>query len=54
MYLIDKLVVVEMTSFLEKEDITPRLGGRTNMLFIYGISFSSLENDLGSVVTLHV
>jgi hypothetical protein len=43
-YLRDKLGLVEMTSLLEKEVITPRLGGSTDMLLIYGESFSSLEN----------
>jgi hypothetical protein len=38
---------METTSLLEKEVITPRLGGSTNMLLIYGQSFSSLENDPG-------
>jgi hypothetical protein len=40
-----------MNSFLEKEEITPRLGGSTDMLLIYGKSFSSSENGLGWVVT---
>jgi hypothetical protein len=35
-YLRDKLGLVEMTSLLEKEVITPRLGGSTDMLLIYG------------------
>jgi hypothetical protein len=35
---------MEMTSLLEKEVITHRLGGSTNMLLIYGQSFSSSEN----------
>jgi hypothetical protein len=30
-YLRDKLVLVEMTSLLENEEITPRLGGSTDM-----------------------
>jgi hypothetical protein len=32
----DKLGLVETTSLLKKEDITPRLGGSTDMLLIYG------------------
>jgi hypothetical protein len=35
-----------MDSLLKKEVITPSLGGSTNMLLIYGQSFSSLENGL--------
>jgi hypothetical protein len=35
---------VETTSLLEKEVITPRLGRRTDMLLIYGQSFSSSKN----------
>ena len=35
-YLRGKLRLVEMTSLLEKEVITPKLGGNTNMLLIYG------------------
>jgi hypothetical protein len=31
-----KLGLVETTSLLKKEEITPRLGGRTNVLWIYG------------------
>jgi hypothetical protein len=50
-YLRDKLVLVEMTSLLEKEEITPRLGGSTDMLLIYGQSFSSSENGPGWAVT---
>jgi hypothetical protein len=40
MYLRDKLGLVETTSLLEKEVITPRLGGNTDTLLIYGQSFS--------------
>ena len=36
-----------MTSLLEKEEITPRLGGSIDMLLIYGHSFSSSENGPG-------
>ena len=38
-YLRNKLGLVEMTSLLKKEDITPRLGGSNNVLLIYGQSF---------------
>jgi hypothetical protein len=38
---------VETTSLLKKEVITPRLGGSTDMLLIYGQSFSSSENGPG-------
>jgi hypothetical protein len=41
---------VEAPSLLEKEVITPRLGGRTNMLLIYGQSISSSENGQGWAV----
>jgi hypothetical protein len=41
-YLRDKLGLVEMTSLLKKEEITPKLGGSTDMLLIYGKSFSHL------------
>jgi hypothetical protein len=41
---------VETTSLLEKEVITPRLGGSTDMLLIYGQSFSSSENGPGWAV----
>jgi hypothetical protein len=36
-----------MNSLLKKEVITTRLGGITDMLLIYGQSFSSLENGPG-------
>jgi hypothetical protein len=36
-----------MTYLLEKEVITPRLGGRIDMLLNYRNSFSSSENGLG-------
>jgi hypothetical protein len=39
-----------MTSSLKKEEITPRLGGSTDMLLIYGQSFSSSKNGLGWAV----
>jgi hypothetical protein len=41
---------VETTSLLKKEVITPRLGGSTDMLLIYGQSFSSSKNGPGWVV----
>jgi hypothetical protein len=41
---------VETTSLLKKEVITPRLGGSTDMLLIYGQSFSSSENGPGWAV----
>jgi hypothetical protein len=47
MYLRNKLGLVEMTSLLKKEDITPRLGGSTDVLLVYGGSFFSLKNGLG-------
>jgi hypothetical protein len=40
-----------MTSLLEREVITPRLGGSIDMLLIYGQSFSSLENGPGWAIT---
>jgi hypothetical protein len=43
---------VETTSLLKKEVITPRLGGSTDMLLIYGQSFSSSENGRGWSVPL--
>jgi hypothetical protein len=41
---------METTSLLKKEVITPRLGGSTDMLLIYGQTFSSSENGPGCVV----
>jgi hypothetical protein len=35
---------MEMTSLLKKEEMTPSLGGRTDLLFIDGKSFFSLKN----------
>jgi hypothetical protein len=43
-YLRNKLGLVEMTSLLKKEEITPGLGGSTDVLLIYGKSFFSLKN----------
>jgi hypothetical protein len=40
-----------MNSLLEKEVITPRLGGSTDVLLIYGQLFSSSENGPSWVVT---
>jgi hypothetical protein len=44
-------VLVEMASLLEKEEITPTLGGSNEMLLIYGQSFSSSKNGLGWAFT---
>jgi hypothetical protein len=41
---------MEMTSLLEKVVIYPRLGGSTDILLIYGQSFSSSKNDPGWAV----
>jgi hypothetical protein len=41
-----------MNFLLEKEEITPRLGGSTDM--IYGQSFYSLENGQGWAVTFQI
>jgi hypothetical protein len=38
-----KLELVEMNSLLKKEEMTPRLGGSTDVLFIYGQSFFKFE-----------
>jgi hypothetical protein len=46
-YLREKLGLVDMTSLLKKEEITPRLGGSTDMLLIYGQSFFSSKNGPG-------
>jgi hypothetical protein len=45
------MVLVEMTSLLEKEEITVILGGSIDMLLIYGKSFSSSKNGPGWAVT---
>jgi hypothetical protein len=42
-----KLELVETTSLLKKEEMTPRLGGSTDVLLIYGQSFFSSKNGLG-------
>jgi hypothetical protein len=41
---------METNFFLEKEVIAPSLGGSTDMLLIYGQSFSNLENGPGWAV----
>ena len=41
---------METNSLLEKEVINPRLGGSTDMLLIYGQSFSNSENGPGWAV----
>jgi hypothetical protein len=42
-----KLELVEMTSLLKKEEMTPRLGGNTDVLLIDGQSFFSSKNGPG-------
>jgi hypothetical protein len=42
-----KLELVETTSLLKKEEISPRLGGSTDVLLIYGKSFFSSKNGPG-------
>ena len=49
-YLRNKLGLVETTSLLKKEEITPRLGGSTDVLLIYGQSCSSSKNGRGWAV----
>jgi hypothetical protein len=39
-----KMELVETTSLLKKEEMTPRLGGSTDVLLIYGQSFFSSKN----------
>jgi hypothetical protein len=39
--------LVETTSLLKKEEMTPRLGGSTDVLLIYGKSFFSSQNGPG-------
>jgi hypothetical protein len=41
---------VETNSLLEKELITPKLGGSTGMILIYGQSFFSSKNGPGWAV----
>jgi hypothetical protein len=38
-----KLELVEMTSLLDKEEMTPKLGGSIDVLWIYGQSFFKFE-----------
>jgi hypothetical protein len=47
----DKLGLVETSSLLKKEVITPSLGESIDMLLIYGQSFSSSKNCPGWEVT---
>jgi hypothetical protein len=42
-----KIELEETTSLLKKEEMTPRLGGSTDVLLIYGQSFFSSKNGLG-------
>jgi hypothetical protein len=42
-----KMELVEMTSLLKKEEMTPRLGGSTDVLLIDGKSFFSSKNGPG-------
>jgi hypothetical protein len=42
-----KLELMEMTSLLKKEEMTPRLGGSIDVLLIYGQSFFSSKNGPG-------
>jgi hypothetical protein len=42
--------LVETTSLLKKEEMTPRLGGRTDVLLTYGQSFFSSKNGPGLAV----
>jgi hypothetical protein len=39
--------LVETTSLLKKEEMTPRLGGSIDVLLIYGNSFFNLKNGPG-------
>jgi hypothetical protein len=41
---------METISLLKKEEITPRLGGSTDVLLIYGKSFFGSKNGPGWVV----
>jgi hypothetical protein len=42
-----KLELVETTSLLKKEEMTPRLGGSTDVLLTYGQLFFSSKNGPG-------
>jgi hypothetical protein len=46
-YLRNKLGIMETDSLLKKEEITPGVGGSTDVLLIYGQSFFNLKNGLG-------
>jgi hypothetical protein len=46
-YLKNKLELVETSSLLKKEEMTPKLGGSTDVLLIYGQSFFSSKNGPG-------
>jgi hypothetical protein len=43
----NKLELMETTSILKKEEMTPRLGGSTDVLLIYGQSFFRSKNGPG-------
>jgi hypothetical protein len=43
----NKMELVETISLLKKEEITPRLGGSTDVLLIYGKPFFSSKNGPG-------
>jgi hypothetical protein len=43
----NKLELVETTSLLKREEMTPRLGGSIDVLLIYGQSFFSSKNGPG-------
>ena len=45
-----KLQVMETTSLLKREEMTPMLGGSTDVLLIYGKSFFGSKNGPGWVV----
>ena len=42
-----KLELVETTSLFKKEEMTPRLGGSTDVLLTYGQSFFTSKNGPG-------
>jgi hypothetical protein len=46
-----KLELVETTSLLKKEEMTPRLGGSTDVLLTHGQSFFSSKNGPGWAVS---
>ena len=52
-YLRNKQGLVEMNSLLKKEEITPNLGGRTDVLLIYGQSFFNSKNGPRWAVPFH-